>query len=254
MGTRPAGRCVRQCRLARFACLGAGFEFATAGCGSGNRSHRGAGGFAWTSRLTHHARLRACARASAGARAKARMPHARRAPPATSVSSCERCGADPARRFHPRYAREPQMRALRFLHGDARPTRCWATISTAPRGGIYLMKRALEGGRVTEKTRLHLDRCLTLHACETSLPRGLWQFDIGRAVGWRRARGTRCGTACGERCLRSASRRALFTAALRSAEMAPETRPGGAWPARAPWAKDARAARLRAARARALDQ
>ena len=31
----------------------------------------------------------------------------------------------------------------------------------SPRGRIYLMKRALEGAPVTEKTRLHLDRCLT---------------------------------------------------------------------------------------------
>src|SRR5258706_325025 len=38
----------------------------------------------------------------------------------------------------------------------------------SPRGRIYLMKRALEGGAVSDKTRLHLDRCLTCRACEAS--------------------------------------------------------------------------------------
>ena len=40
----------------------------------------------------------------------------------------------------------------------------------SPRGRIYLIKRALEGAEVTEKTRLHLDRCLTCRACETTCP------------------------------------------------------------------------------------
>src|SRR5690554_7020663 len=35
-----------------------------------------------------------------------------------------------------------------------------------PRGRIYLMKMFLEGGEVTEKTREHLDRCLTCRSCE----------------------------------------------------------------------------------------
>ena len=55
----------------------------------------------------------------------------------------------------------------------------------SPRGRIYLMKRALEGGPVTEKTRLHLDRCLTCRACETTCPSGVRYsrlVDIGRAV------------------------------------------------------------------------
>src|SRR6185436_2095622 len=55
----------------------------------------------------------------------------------------------------------------------------------SPRGRIYLMKRALEGAPVTDKTRLHLDRCLTCRACETTCPSGV-QYgrlaDIGRAV------------------------------------------------------------------------
>src|SRR3989441_749304 len=55
----------------------------------------------------------------------------------------------------------------------------------SPRGRIYLVKRALEGGPVTEKTRLHLDRCLTCRACETTCPSGVQYgrlVDIGRAV------------------------------------------------------------------------
>ena len=55
----------------------------------------------------------------------------------------------------------------------------------SPRGRIYLMKRALEGAAVTDKTRLHLDRCLTCRACETTCPSGVQYgrlVDIGRAV------------------------------------------------------------------------
>jgi glycolate oxidase iron-sulfur subunit len=55
----------------------------------------------------------------------------------------------------------------------------------SPRGRIYLMKRALEGAPVTDKTRLHLDRCLTCRACETTCPSGVRYgrlVDIGRHV------------------------------------------------------------------------
>jgi glycolate oxidase iron-sulfur subunit len=55
----------------------------------------------------------------------------------------------------------------------------------SPRGRIYLIKRALEGAPVTGKTRLHLDRCLTCRACETTCPSGVRYgrlVDIGRAV------------------------------------------------------------------------
>lgn len=43
----------------------------------------------------------------------------------------------------------------------------------SPRGRIYLMKQMLEGEPVTEKTQLHLDRCLTCRACETACPSGV---------------------------------------------------------------------------------
>jgi glycolate oxidase iron-sulfur subunit len=54
-----------------------------------------------------------------------------------------------------------------------------------PRGRIYLIKQVLEGKAVTEKTRLHLDRCLTCRSCETTCPSGVRYshlLDIGRRV------------------------------------------------------------------------
>ena len=54
-----------------------------------------------------------------------------------------------------------------------------------PRGRIYLIKQVLEGQPVSEKTRLHLDRCLTCRSCETTCPSGVRYshlLDIGRQV------------------------------------------------------------------------
>ena len=54
-----------------------------------------------------------------------------------------------------------------------------------PRGRIYLIKQVLEGKAVSEKTRLHLDRCLTCRACETTCPSGVKYsqlLDIGRQI------------------------------------------------------------------------
>ena len=54
-----------------------------------------------------------------------------------------------------------------------------------PRGRIYLIKQVLEGNEVTEKTQLHLDRCLSCRNCETTCPSGVDYhnlLDIGRAV------------------------------------------------------------------------
>ncbi|WP_028469498.1 glycolate oxidase subunit GlcF [Neptunomonas japonica] len=53
-----------------------------------------------------------------------------------------------------------------------------------PRGRIYLIKQLLEGGEITEKTRTHLDRCLTCRSCETTCPSGVQYgrlIDFGRA-------------------------------------------------------------------------
>ncbi len=55
----------------------------------------------------------------------------------------------------------------------------------SPRGRIYLIKQMLEGAPVTTKTQLHLDRCLTCRACETTCPSGVEYgklVDIGRGI------------------------------------------------------------------------
>jgi glycolate oxidase iron-sulfur subunit len=116
----------------------------------------------------------------------------------------------------------------------------------SPRGRIYLMKRALEGAAVTERTRLHLDRCLTCRACETTCPSGVQYgrlVDIGRALvesktqrgPWERA--VRTALAFGLPRTRVFSAilalarmvRPLLPAALR-AKVSPR-RPALAWPA-----------------------
>ena len=55
----------------------------------------------------------------------------------------------------------------------------------SPRGRIYLIKEVLEGNQVTARTQLHLDRCLTCRACETTCPSGVEYgklVDIGRNI------------------------------------------------------------------------
>jgi glycolate oxidase iron-sulfur subunit len=80
-----------------------------------------------------------------------------------------------------------------------------------PRGRIYLIKQVLEGAIPTAKTQLHLDRCLTCRACETTCPTGVRYgrlVDIGRhLVEERVARGP----------VESARRAALNTVISRSA-------------------------------------
>jgi glycolate oxidase iron-sulfur subunit len=99
------------------------------------------------------------------------------------------------------------------------------------------MKRALEGAPVTAKTRLHLDRCLTCRACETTCPSGVRYgrlVDIGRAyveknttrTPWDRIR--RAVLAFG------LPRPGLFKTALRIGQLfnlAPRSSRAGAWPA-----------------------
>ncbi len=54
-----------------------------------------------------------------------------------------------------------------------------------PRGRIYLIKEMLEHGRASRETQLHLDRCLTCRACETTCPSGVEYsklLEIGRSV------------------------------------------------------------------------
>jgi glycolate oxidase iron-sulfur subunit len=59
-----------------------------------------------------------------------------------------------------------------------------------PRGRIHLIKQMVEGQAVGERTRLHLDRCLTCRGCESTCPSGVEYgklVDIGRAVLEQRA-------------------------------------------------------------------
>lgn len=50
----------------------------------------------------------------------------------------------------------------------------------SPRGRIYLIKSALEGEAVSQKSLNHLDRCLTCRACETTCPSGV---EYGQLLG-----------------------------------------------------------------------
>jgi glycolate oxidase iron-sulfur subunit len=115
-----------------------------------------------------------------------------------------------------------------------------------PRGRIYLIKEALEGQTVTEKTRRHLDRCLTCRSCETTCPSGVHYgrlLDIGRNLVE-----TRAPRALPERALRRALRSVLphpkrfgpilrFSQALRPLMPAalrrrvPQRKSAGHWPA-----------------------
>jgi len=54
----------------------------------------------------------------------------------------------------------------------------------SPRGRIYLIKQMLEGQPVSRHTQVHLDRCLTCRACETTCPSGVEYgklIEIGRS-------------------------------------------------------------------------
>jgi len=54
-----------------------------------------------------------------------------------------------------------------------------------PRGRIYLIKQVLECVPATERTQLHLDRCLTCRNCETTCPSGVQYsrlLDIGKHI------------------------------------------------------------------------
>ena len=54
-----------------------------------------------------------------------------------------------------------------------------------PRGRIYLIKQILEGQTTTQKTQIHLDRCLSCLSCETTCPSGVQYgrlVDIGREL------------------------------------------------------------------------
>ncbi len=55
----------------------------------------------------------------------------------------------------------------------------------SPRGRIYQIKQVLEGETPTQSLQLHLDRCLTCRACETTCPSGVEYgrlADLGREI------------------------------------------------------------------------
>ena len=114
-----------------------------------------------------------------------------------------------------------------------------------PRGRIYLIKQMLEGGDVTEKTRLHLDRCLTCRSCETTCPSGVKYgrlVDIGRHVVDQRAPRSRFARAARWLIRETLLSRAAFATGLATgrllkpmlpaklASKIPERRPAGVWP------------------------
>ncbi|WBX99955.1 glycolate oxidase subunit GlcF [Ramlibacter tataouinensis] len=115
-----------------------------------------------------------------------------------------------------------------------------------PRGRIYLIKQVLEGEQPTEKTRLHLDRCLTCRNCESTCPSGVQYghlVDIGRriveekvprqgadkALRWALKEGLP-SPAFGPAMKLGQAVRGLLPAALKAKVPAP--RPAGAWPTR----------------------
>lgn len=60
-----------------------------------------------------------------------------------------------------------------------------------PRGRIYLIKQVMEGKAPTEKTQLHLDRCLTCRNCESTCPSGVdysHLLNLGRELVNRKVR------------------------------------------------------------------
>ncbi|HYC36699.1 MAG TPA: glycolate oxidase subunit GlcF [Usitatibacter sp.] len=116
----------------------------------------------------------------------------------------------------------------------------------SPRGRIYLMKEMLEGAAVTWRTQLHLDRCLTCRACETTCPSGVEYgklVDIGRAVVESKVRRAPLDRLRRWLLAKLLPSRGLFGAGLRLGRMfkplLPRTlrakvlpaRPAGAWPA-----------------------
>jgi len=93
----------------------------------------------------------------------------------------------------PQFANTPEgIEAARILGKCVHCGFCTATCPTyqllgdeldGPRGRIYLIKQIAEGQTPTEKTRLHLDRCLTCRNCESTCPSGVEYgnlIDIGR--------------------------------------------------------------------------
>ncbi len=105
-------------------------------------------------------------------------------------------------RIPPERLQDPDVReSERILRTCVHCGFCTATCPTyvllgneldGPRGRIYLIKRMLEEGRVTEAVVRHVDRCLSCLSCMTTCPSGVHYMhlvDHARAVierDWRR--------------------------------------------------------------------
>jgi glycolate oxidase iron-sulfur subunit len=116
-----------------------------------------------------------------------------------------------------------------------------------PRGRIYLIKQVLEGAPVTQKTQLHLDRCLTCRNCESTCPSGV-QYgrlaDIGRKIVEERVQRPLVDRVKRYVLKEALPRKWLFTPALRAGQVfrpllskdlqdkLPPMRSAGAWPRR----------------------
>lgn len=116
-----------------------------------------------------------------------------------------------------------------------------------PRGRIYLIKQVLEGHEPTQKTQLHLDRCLTCRNCETTCPSGVQYgrlVDIGRKIVEEKV-----PRPAGQRLLRyvlkeGLPRKFLFSTAMKSGQQVrgllpaalrnkvPPRQSAGSWPTR----------------------
>lgn len=97
--------------------------------------------------------------------------------------------------LHPNFQHLPEAQeAEAILRSCVHCGLCNATCPTyqevgderdGPRGRIYLIKQLLEQGHASDKTSVHLDRCLTCLSCETACP-SLVPYgrlvDIGRGI------------------------------------------------------------------------
>ncbi|MDN5870997.1 MAG: glycolate oxidase subunit GlcF [Nitrococcus sp.] len=124
----------------------------------------------------------------------------------------------------------------------------------SPRGRIYQIKQVLEGERPSASIQLHLDRCLTCRACETTCPSGV-QYgrlaDLGRSL-VEQAQPRSAGQRLMQRGLRVVlPRRRLFATLLAIARafrpllpmaLRTKVRPSGpapAWPSARSWPRKA---------------
>ena len=116
-----------------------------------------------------------------------------------------------------------------------------------PRGRIYLIKQVLEGKAATEKTQMHLDRCLTCRNCESTCPSGVQYgrlVDIGRGIVEKQVK-----RPLAQQLVRTAlreilPRKSVFTPAMKMGQLVrpllpgvlknkvPQARPAGVWPSR----------------------